>query len=99
MEFMAVRLRRHTLLTVEEAEKLKRRLARERDRHLEKAGRDARSRAATRSSAAKEKKSRLKQQAQQRAAAEKATAIGRQPKVVKRSVFAIPGGAVETNRR
>jgi hypothetical protein len=87
------------LLTDEEAEKLMQKHARERERDLEKAVRDARSRAANRRSEAKEKKSRLKQQAEQRAAANKAIADGRQPKASKRSVYAIPGGAVETNRR
>jgi len=87
------------ILTDEEAEKLKRKLARERARYLENADREALSRRAAATSAKKEKKVQRKQQEQRKAAAATAKAAGKAPKPQKRSVFALLGGAVETNRR
>jgi hypothetical protein len=87
------------ILTDEEAEKLKRKLARERARYLEDAEREARSRRAVTMSAKKQKKVQRKQHEQRKAAVAAARAAGRTPKPAKRSVFALQGGAVETNRR
>ncbi len=87
------------MLTEEEAQKLKRKLARERDRYLEDAGRAERSRRAEQASAKKQKKAQRKQAEQRKTAAAAMRKAGKNPKPARRSVFAVLGGAVETNRR
>jgi hypothetical protein len=89
------------MLTDEEAEKLKRKLARQRQSDLERGTRDARGRAAALRSAKSQKKAKDKQKVQQKAAVDAAVAAGKTPKSKpkKRSVFAVLGGAFETNRR
>jgi len=89
------------MLTSEEIEKLKRKLARERERAIELAERDARGRAAALRSAKSQKKAKSKQEQRQKAVRDAAIAAGNTPKSKpkRRSVFAVSGGAVETNRR
>jgi hypothetical protein len=89
------------MLTDEEAEKLKRKLARQRECDLERAGREARASAAALRSAKSQKKAKDRQKAQQKTAVAAAIAAGKIPrsKPKKRSVFNVLGGAFETNRR
>jgi hypothetical protein len=89
------------MLTNEEAEKLKRRLVRQKERDLELADREARGRAAALRSAKSQKRAKDKQKVQQKAVADAAVAAGKTPKskAKKRSVFAVLSGAFETNRR
>ena len=76
-------------------------MARQRERDLERAGRDARARVAALRSAKSQKKAKDKQNAQRKTAVAAAVAAGKTPKSkpIKRSVFAVLGGAFETNRR
>lgn len=89
------------MLTDEEAEKLKRKLARQREHDLERADREARGRSASLRSAKSQKKAKNKQKAHQKAAIAATVAAGKTPKSKpkKRSVFVVLGGAFETNRR
>jgi hypothetical protein len=87
------------MLTEDEAEKLKRKLARERAQDLEKLERESRGRRAALDCASREQRARSKERAQRMGAAAAAKAAGKEPKPAKRSVYAVSAGAFETNRR
>ena len=87
------------MLTDDEAEELKRKLARQRESDLERGTREARGRAAALRGAKSQKKAKAKDK--QKAAVDAAVTAGKTPKsrLKKRSVFAVLGEAFETNRR
>jgi hypothetical protein len=87
------------MLTEKEAIAIKAKLARDAKRDREIRLRDARIRGGALATASRERKERRKREEQHRAARIEARESGKTIKPLKKSVFAIAGGAVETNRR